>query len=59
MQQSTYSKDKTASPTAGSNALMISLMIDAIECQDVAMANMVGAYLWASMDDFVILKVKG
>jgi len=58
-QRSTYSKDETASPTVGSDPLMIFLMIDAIERRDVATADVVGAYLWASMDDFVILKVRG
>jgi len=32
---------------------MISLMIDAIEQRDVGTAEVTGAYLWASMDDFL------
>ena len=56
-QQSSYSKDETASPTISNDALMILLMIDAIKWRDVGTADVTGAYLWASMDDFVILKV--
>jgi len=37
------------------DAPMLSLMIDAFELHDVAMANVVGAYLNAKMLDFVLL----
>ena len=38
---------------------MISLMIDAKERWDVATADVVGAYLLADMDEFVLLKLTG
>ena len=38
---------------------MISLMIDAKERRDVAMADGEGAYLHADMKDFVLLKLVG
>jgi hypothetical protein len=55
-----YTKEQSASPTVSTDALMISLMIDAKERWDVATADVVvGAYLLADMDDFVLLKLTG
>ena len=39
------------------DALMFSLMIDAFEERDVVTADVVGAYLLADMDFFVVLKL--
>jgi hypothetical protein len=54
-----YTKEQSASPTVSTDALMISLMVDAKERRDVATADVVGAYLLADMDDFVLLKLTG
>jgi hypothetical protein len=54
-----YPKSQTASPTVGTDALLLSIMIDAYENRDVATADVVGAYLKAFMDDFVLMKFTG
>ena len=41
------------------DALMLSIMIDAHERRDIATADIAGAYLKAKMDDFVIMKFTG
>ena len=38
---------------------MLSLIVDAFEGRDVATADVVGAYLLADMDDFVLIKLTG
>ncbi|KAI2512761.1 Reverse transcriptase (RNA-dependent DNA polymerase) [Fragilaria crotonensis] len=58
-QRSMYDKSQTASPTVSTDALMLSIMIDAKEARDVATADVVAAYLKAFMDDFVIMKFTG
>jgi hypothetical protein len=58
-QRSLYDKSETASPTVSNDALMLSLMIDAKERRDVAIADVAGAYLKAEMDDFVVMKLTG
>ena len=58
--QRTYiSKEEAASPTVTLESLMTTLIIDAIEERDVATADVVGAYLNANMDDFVLVKLTG
>ena len=59
MQRSLYDKSETTSPTVSSDALMLSIMIDAYEGRDVATADIAGAYLKAYMDDFVVMKFTG
>ena len=54
-----YEKSQTASPTVSTDALMLSIMIDAYEKRDVATADVAGAYLKAYMDDFVVMKFTG
>ena len=39
------------------DSLMITLLIEAMEWRETATANFPGAYLYASMDDFIILKL--
>ena len=51
-QRAMYTKEQTASPTVSTDALMLTLMIDALEGRDVATADVEGAYLHADMDDF-------
>lgn len=58
-QKDLYTKDETASPTVSTDALMMSIMIDACEGRDTATADVAGAYLHADMDDFTILKIEG
>jgi Reverse transcriptase (RNA-dependent DNA polymerase) len=58
-QRSLYTKDETASPTIATDALMITLMVDAAERRDVATADVVGAYLHALMPDYVLMKLVG
>ena len=58
-QRKLYDKSRTASPTVSTDALMISIIVDAFEARDVATADVAGAYLKAFMDDFVIMKFVG
>ena len=53
-QRAHYTKEETTSPTVSTDALMLSLMIDAKEGRDVATADVKGAYLHADMKEFVI-----
>jgi len=57
--RSKYAKEETTSLTVSTDALMISLMIDAKERRDVATADVEGAYLHADMEDFVLLNLVG
>ena len=58
-QRTLYDKSETASPTVSSDALILSIIIDAYEQRDVATADVAGAYLKAFMDDFVLMKFTG
>ena len=55
-QRTLYDKSETASPTVSTDALMLSIIVDAHEGRDVATADVTGAYLKADMDDFVVMK---
>jgi hypothetical protein len=59
VQRSLYDKADTASPTVATDALLLSIIIDAYEGRDVATPDVAGAYLKAYMDDFVIMKFTG
>ena len=59
IQRSLYDKAATSSPTLSSDALMLTILIDAHEGRDVATADITGAYLNAEMDDFVVMKFEG
>ena len=55
-----YDKSETTSPTVSTDALMLSIMVDAYEGRDVATADVVGAYLKDYyMDEFVVMKFSG
>jgi hypothetical protein len=54
-----YDKTETSSPTVATDALMITIIVDAHEQRDVGTADVVGAYLKATMTDFVIMKFTG
>ena len=53
------SKEEVASPTIQLESLIMSLIIDAREGRDVAIADVVGAYLLANMKDYVLVKLTG
>ena len=59
VQLTSYDKSQTASPTVGTDALLLSILIDAHEGRDVATADVAGAYLKAYMDDLVLMKFTG
>ena len=58
-QRKLYEKSQTASPTVASDALLLSVLIDAYEERDFATADVAGAYLKALMDDYVLMKFTG
>lgn len=58
-QRGLYDKADTSSPTLSTDALMLSLVVDAFEKRDVATADVAGAYLNADMKDFVVVRVDG
>ncbi len=58
-QRNLYTKDETASATVATDALLLSILIDAKERRDVATADFSGAYLRADMKDFTLLKMEG
>ena len=52
-------KDDVSSPTGQQESLIISMMIDAKEGRDVATVDIVGAYLLAQMNNYVLVKLTG
>jgi hypothetical protein len=58
-QRQLYEKAETTSPTICTDALLMSLIIDAMEHRDVAIFDVPGAYLNADMPDFVLMKMVG
>ena len=58
-QRDLYDKAETSSPTASSDAILLTLIIDAFERRDVATADVAGAYLNADMDDYVLMQLVG
>jgi len=50
VQKDLYEKSQTASPTISTDALLISLIVDAHEQRDVAVADVVAVYLKADMN---------
>jgi hypothetical protein len=59
LQRNLYSKLQTATPTVSTDALMLSIIIEAFEARDMATADVAGAYLKVYMDDFVIMRFVG
>jgi len=59
VQQDLYEKSQTASHTVSTDALLISLVVDAHEQRDVAVADVVAAYLKVEMKDYTLLKFTG
>lgn len=56
-QQDTLPREDTVSPTIQLESLIFSLLIDAKEGRDVAISDVVGAYLLAEMKGHVIVKL--
>ena len=54
-----YEKHETSSPALNVDALILTLIVDAVEGRDVATADVAGAYLNAIMEEFVVLKLVG
>jgi hypothetical protein len=59
VQRDIYRKEESLSPTIPTDALTMSIMINAMECRDVATAEVAGAYLHAKMRDFALLRMEG
>ena len=58
-QRGLYDKMDTSSPTASSDAILLTVIVDALERRDVATADVAGAYLNANMDDYVLMRLTG
>ena len=58
-QKNLYNKADIASPTVATDALMLTILVEAHEARDVGIADVAGAYLKADMVDFVIMKFTG
>jgi hypothetical protein len=58
-QKGLYTKEETTLPTVSTDALMLSILIEAWERRDVATADVAGAYLKAKFEDFVVLRIEG
>ena len=58
-QRDKYTKSETTSPTVSTDALFLTMVVDAHENRDVATADVSGAYLNAEMDDLVIIRLTG
>jgi hypothetical protein len=58
-QKNLYDKTDTASPTVATDALMLTILVEAHEARDVDTADVAGAYLKADMVDFVLMKFTG
>jgi hypothetical protein len=58
-QKGKFSKSKTGSPTAASDVVLLTTMIDPYENRDVAVADVTGAYLHAHMKDFISMHFTG
>jgi hypothetical protein len=58
-QRPLYDKSETASPTVSNNGLVLTVTVDAHEQRDGATADIAGAYLKTSMDNFVVMKFTG
>jgi Reverse transcriptase (RNA-dependent DNA polymerase). len=58
-QRSLYTKEETTSPALSPDGFLLTLMTDAMESRNVAISDVVGAYLNAWMDDYVVMKLTG
>ena len=58
-QQNSFTKAEVSSPTLSLEGFLATLIIDAQENQHVAIADVIGAFLKADMDDFMVIKLQG
>jgi Reverse transcriptase (RNA-dependent DNA polymerase) len=58
-QRGKFSKSETGSPTAASDAVLLTAVVDAHEGRDVAIADVTGAYLHAYMKEFISMRFTG
>jgi hypothetical protein len=58
-QRALYTIEETSSPTITTDALLLTLLVDANEKGDVATADVAGAYLHAKLEDFTLLRMEG
>ena len=58
-QRAYIKKEDITSPTVQLESIILSLVIDGKENRDVATSDIKGAYLFAPMEDFVLVKLKG
>ena len=58
-QHSLYNKEDITSPTLSSDALLMTLVVDAVEDRAVGVGDIPGAYLQADMEDLVFVKMRG
>jgi Reverse transcriptase (RNA-dependent DNA polymerase) len=58
-QRGKFSKAETGSPTAASDAVLLTAIVDAHEGRDVAIADVTGAYLHAYMKEFISMHFTG
>jgi Reverse transcriptase (RNA-dependent DNA polymerase) len=58
-QKGKFSKSETGSPTAASDVIILTSMINAYENRAVAVADVTGAYLHAHMKDFISMRFTG
>ena len=58
-QRSIYSKDDVSSPALSQDGFFASLAIDALERRFIATSDVAGAFLKATMNDFVLVRLQG
>jgi hypothetical protein len=58
-QRNFINPDQATSPTVSTEALLLTLMVDAHECRDVATCDISGAFLQSDMDEFTLVVVDG
>ena len=58
-QRSYVPREDSSSPTVGTESLFLSLVIDAYEGRHIVTADIAGAFLHATIDDFVLVRIEG
>lgn len=58
-QQMVYSIDELSSPALSQDEFFASLAIDALEGRYIETSDILGAFLKADQDDFVLVKLRG
>ena len=57
--QELYTHKESSSPTVAIESVFLSSMIDVEQQRDVATANILGAYLHADMEDYILVRFTG